>query len=183
LSGDAAIAVDLDGGGILLAVVDGLGHGVEAAAAAERAREVVGQSASEPIDAVLRMTHEALARTRGATMTVATITCAGTLRWVGVGNVEARVLRPDGHRSRIVASVVLYGGALGYRLPTVRVSTHQLEVGDLVVMATDGVAASFADNVAIGDPVERVVASVLERCARPNDDALVAAARFLGSSS
>jgi phosphoserine phosphatase RsbX len=183
VSGDAAVAVDRGGGGVLLATVDGLGHGVEAASAAERAREVVDASASEPLETVLRTTHEALARTRGATMTIATISCAGQLRWVGVGNVEARVLRRDGHRSRIVASAMLYGGVLGYRLPTVRVSTHELEVGDLVLMATDGLAPSFADDVALGDPVERVAAAVLARCARPTDDALVAAARFLGSAS
>ncbi len=178
VSGDAAVEVDLDGGGAMLAVVDGLGHGTEAAAAADRAREVVEASAGEPIDAMLHLTHDALARTRGVAMTVASISCSGEMRWVGVGNVEAHVLRRDGHRSRRVASAVLYGGVLGYRLPVVRVSTLLLEPGDLLLMATDGIAPSFTEDLALADPVERVAATVLERWARPTDDALVAAARF-----
>ena len=183
MSGDAALEVDLDRGGALVAVVDGLGHGAEAAAAAERACEVVGAAASEPIDEVLRLTHDALARTRGVAMTVASIACSGGMRWVGVGNVEAHVLRRDGRRSRRAASAVLYGGVLGYRLPAVRVSTHQLEPGDMVLMATDGIAPDFTDDVALADPVARVVATALERWARPTDDALVAAARFRGTAS
>ena len=183
VSGDAALEVDLDRGGALVAVVDGLGHGAEAAAAAERACEVVGAAASEPIDEVLRLTHDALAGTRGVAMTVASIACSGEMRWVGVGNVEAHVLRRDGRRSRRAASAVLYGGVLGYRLPAVRVSTHQLEPGDMVLMATDGIAPDFTDDVALADPVARVVATALERWARPTDDALVAAARFRGTAS
>lgn len=183
VSGDAAVEVDLDGGGALLAVVDGLGHGAEAAAAAERARAIVAASAGEPIDSVLHLAHDALARTRGVAMTVASISCSGEMSWVGVGNVEAHVLRRDGHRSRRVASAVLYGGVLGYRLPAVRVSTHVLEPGDLLLLATDGVAPTFTDDVALAEPVERVSATVLERWARPTDDALVAAARFLGTAS
>jgi negative regulator of sigma-B (phosphoserine phosphatase) len=183
VSGDAALHVDLDRGGALVAVVDGLGHGAEAAAAAERACEVVGAAATEPMEEVLRLTHDALARTRGVAMTVASITCSGEMRWVGVGNVEAHVLQRDGHRTRRVASAVLYGGVLGYRLPAVRVTTHPLKPGDMVVMATDGIAPDFTDDVALDDPVARVVATVLERWARPTDDALVAAARFRGTAS
>jgi phosphoserine phosphatase RsbX len=183
VSGDAALHVDLDRGGALVAVVDGLGHGAEAAAAAERACEVVGAAATEPMEEVLRLTHDALARTRGVAMTVASITCSGEMRWVGVGNVEAHVLQRDGHRTRRVASAVLYGGVLGYRLPAVRVTTQALKPGDMVVMATDGIAPDFTDDVALDDPVARVVATVLERWARPTDDALVAAARFRGTAS
>jgi hypothetical protein len=183
VSGDAALEVDLDRGGALVAVVDGLGHGAEAAAAAERACDVVGAAANEPIDEVLRLTHDALAGTRGVAMTVASIACSGEMRWVGVGNVEAHVLRRDAHRSRRAASAVLYGGVLGFRLPAVRVSTHQLEPGDMVLMATDGIAPDFTDDVALADPVARVVATALERWARPTDDALVAAARFRGTAS
>jgi phosphoserine phosphatase RsbX len=183
VSGDAAVEVDLDDGGARLAVVDGLGHGAGAAFAAERAREVIDATADEPIETVLRLTHDALARTRGVTMTVASISCSGEMRWVGVGNVEAHVLRPDGLRSRRAASAVLYGGVVGYRLPVVQVRAHQLEPGDLVLMATDGIAPTFTDEVAFADPVDRMVATLLQRWARPTDDALVVAARFRRTAS
>jgi hypothetical protein len=183
-NGDRAVHVGLDDGA-LVAVVDGLGHGPEAALAAARAVAVVEGHAgmrvdAVDVDAIVAAAHATLARTRGVAMTIATIGCGGELRWVGVGNVEAHVLRADGPRAQRVASAVLYGGVVGYRLPRLRVSTARLDPGDLVVMATDGIAVDFTDQVVPGDAPARLVERVLERSARANDDALVAAARYLG---
>jgi negative regulator of sigma-B (phosphoserine phosphatase) len=144
---------------------------------------VIEATAGTPVEQVLERVHEALARTRGVVMTIATIGCSGQMRWVGVGNVEAHVLRTDSQGPRRTASAVLYGGVLGYRLPDLKVSAVELEPGDLVLMATDGIDADFADHVSPADTVERMAAHIVERCARPHDDALVAAARYLGSSS
>jgi phosphoserine phosphatase RsbX len=179
-SGDLAVHAAVDGGAVL-AVIDGLGHGSEAALAAERAGQVIEANTREPIDAVLSLAHDALARTRGVAVTIASVGCDGGMRWVGVGNVEAHVLRHDGHRARRVASAVLYGGVVGYRLPGVRVSTVELVPGDVVLMATDGIEPDFTDHVAVADPLDRLVATVVEHCARSRDDALVAAARYLGA--
>ena len=182
VSGDLALAHPV-GDGALLAVVDGLGHGAEAAAVATRAREVVAAHAGAPLDQVLATVHEALRRTRGVTATLAAVSCAGSLAWVGVGNVEAHVLRPEGGWVRRTTSAVLYGGVLGDRLPALRISEVELRPGDLVVMATDGIARDFPDHVPAGGPVARIAAAVLERCASPVDDALVAVARYRGPAT
>ena len=182
VSGDLAVHVELDDGAVV-AVVDGLGHGPEAAAAAAGARDVIEGTAGAPVEHALVRVHEALARTRGVVMTIASIDCSGRMRWVGVGNVEAHVVRADGQGTWRAASAVLYGGVLGYRLPGVKVATVQLHPGDLVLMATDGIGAEFADLVSPADPVERMAAGIVERCARPHDDALVAVARYRPLSS
>jgi negative regulator of sigma-B (phosphoserine phosphatase) len=176
VNGDTAVHVEL-GGYDVLAVVDGLGHGPAAAEAASRAAAVMEGHAGEPIDAVLGHCHADLARTRGVAMTIASVGRDGTMRWVGVGNVEAHVIRLEGTRPRRVASAVLYGGVVGYRLPRLRVSTFELTAGDLLLMATDGVLIDV-DDLSIGDPVDRLVATIIERHARPSDDALVVAARY-----
>lgn len=181
VSGDLAVHVPRPAGS-LLAVVDGLGHGSEAHAAAELARDVIEGTAGDPLDAVVRTAHQALVRTRGVAMTLAEADCDGQMRWLGVGNVEAHVLRRDGYRTRRVASPVLFGGVVGYRLPALRVSTVDLEPDDLVVMATDGIAHDFAEHVIAADPLDRIAARILDRCARAGDDALVAVARFRGSA-
>lgn len=182
VSGDLAVHVEV-GDGAVVAVVDGLGHGPEAAAAAAGARAVIESTAGTPVEQVLVRVHEALARTRGVVMTIASIDCSGRMRWVGVGNVEAHVVRRDSHGPRRTASAVLYGGVLGYRMPDVKVSTVDLDAGDLVLMATDGIDADFADVVVPEDPVEQVAAGIVERRARPHDDALVVAARYGGPPS
>jgi hypothetical protein len=179
VSGDLALARPV-AGGALLAVIDGLGHGAEAAEVAARAREVVAAHAGAPLDELLATAHAALHRTRGVTASLATVSCAGVLTWVGVGNVESHVLRPEAGGLRREASAVLYGGVVGYRLPPVRVTVVELVPGDLVVMATDGITRDFPDQVPGTGTVARIAATVLERCASPGDDALVAVARYRG---
>jgi phosphoserine phosphatase RsbX len=178
VSGDLAACIPV-GDGALLAAIDGLGHGADAAKAAEIARDTIAAHSSEPLDSVLRNCHVGLARTRGAAITLARVQCAASMvQWVGVGNVEAYLVRrtESGHGS-MVASAVLFGGTVGYRLPPLRDSVAELRPDDLLIMATDGLRRDFIPEVATGSAVDRIAATILGRHARATDDALVAVAR------
>src|SRR5258706_16485465 len=59
--------------GVLLAAIDGLGHGKEAVAAARAAVAVLKKHPREPVVQLIQRCHEALAETRGAVMTVASL--------------------------------------------------------------------------------------------------------------
>src|SRR4051812_44708581 len=88
--GDNSVALSVDGDTALFGVIDGLGHGEAAAAAATCATEVLKRNAGEPLDALLKLCHRELAVTRGAAMTLARMDFrAETLQWLGVGNVTA----------------------------------------------------------------------------------------------
>jgi hypothetical protein len=181
VSGDLAVCIPV-GDGALLATIDGLGHGAEAAKASEIARDTIAAHSSEPLATVLRHCHVGLARTRGAAITLARVQCgAGMVQWVGVGNVEAYLVRrgESGHAS-MVASAVLFGGAAGYRLPRLRDGVVELRAEDLLIMATDGLDRNFVPGVATARPVDRIAATILDRHARAIDDALVAVARVHG---
>jgi len=181
VSGDLAACMPL-GDGALLATIDGLGHGAEAAKAAEIARDTIAAHSSEPLPSVLRHCHVGLARTRGAAITLARVQCgASMVQWVGVGNVEAYLVRrsESGHGS-MIASAMLFGGTAGYRLPPLRDAVAELRAGDLLIMATDGLNRNFVPEVATGRPVDRIAATILDRHARATDDALVAVARVRG---
>src|SRR5689334_7847165 len=72
--------------GVLLAAVDGLGHGAEAATAARTAVDTLTRYAQEPVMHLLQRCHEQLRRTRGVVLTLASIAARdGTLTWLGVG--------------------------------------------------------------------------------------------------
>src|SRR5437867_8889756 len=104
--------------GVLLAVVDGLGHGDAAIAAAQTAIAVLKRHAEEPLTALVNRCHAALTKTRGAVMTVATLrSFEGQLTWLGVGNVEAILLRVDRQAKARPDRVLLRGGLGGYQLP------------------------------------------------------------------
>src|ERR1700739_1108618 len=82
--------------GVLIAVVDGLGHGAEAATAARTAVSTLSEHASESVLALLERCHWALKGSRGAVMSLAFADRQhDTLTWVGVGNVECILLHAD----------------------------------------------------------------------------------------
>ncbi len=180
VSGDQFVAVATHDGA-LLAVIDGLGHGPEAATAAREAVRVVEATASRSAIAVVGACHEALARTRGAVMSIVRVR-DGALTWAGVGNVEALLLPGPpsvGCRRRLVCA----GGVVGYSLPALRESGAPIARGDLVVLATDGLRGDFADHIDLASSPEELVRNLVARCRTRRDDVLVLAARYDGGAS
>jgi negative regulator of sigma-B (phosphoserine phosphatase) len=173
-SGDRAVVVPRDDGALVCAI-DGLGHGEAAAEASAAAAEVL-QRDSAPLEELLRRCHRALVRTRGAVMTLVEFRLEPLgMTWVGVGNVEARLL-PE------MAAPILFGGVVGHNLPTVRPSWLPLRHGDLIVIATDGVRADFAEGLSPAGAAQEIADRVLADAARGDDDALVVVVRWIGSS-
>lgn len=181
-SGDLHL-VEPVGSGALIAVIDGLGHGLEAARAASLARDTVRQCAGEPLEAVMERCHAALRRTRGAVMTLAQVDgTRGTLTWMGLGNVEGRLWPAMPGDSLVRQAPPLRGGVLGYTLPRLRTSTLPLSRGDLIVLSTDGLDTDFHEEFSLKGPVQQIADSLLERHWKARDDALVLVMRYLGRS-
>ena len=92
-SGDSW-AVDVEGGRMTALLVDGLGHGPEAAAAALAAISVFRDAPADPPELMLGAMHTALHDTRGAALSVTSLDrVQGTARFCGVGNVDGRIRR------------------------------------------------------------------------------------------
>lgn len=122
-----------------LTIIDGLGHGPDAAAAAQAALNYLGGAGDTEPAETIRACHRALAKTRGAVMMVVRIDIsAQQLQYAGVGNVEARLRLDDGeHR------LISYRGIVGVVLPTVRTFEYALSPQWLLIAHTDGVRARF----------------------------------------
>ncbi len=165
--------------GVLIAAVDGAGHGPEAAVAAQIAADTLAANAAEPPIALLLRCHEQLKGTRGAVMTVAFVHRRDrTLTWLGVGNVEAALFRDDG-AATTPERALLRNGVLGYLLPPVRAEVLPLKPLDTLIIVTDGIQPTFADELPPGHDVQAVADGILARHQNPNDDALVVVARYL----
>jgi negative regulator of sigma-B (phosphoserine phosphatase) len=125
--------------------------------------------------------HRALRETRGAALSLAFVSPAErTMTWLGVGNVEGRVLSGDPSATRPKGSLPLENGILGHELPEVRTATVDLRPGDVLVLATDGVGAGFADSLDVSGSPQAIVERILAAHWRPVDDAAVVAVRYLG---
>ncbi|HEY7724749.1 MAG TPA: SpoIIE family protein phosphatase [Anaeromyxobacteraceae bacterium] len=169
-------------GGMLLAAVDGLGHGSEAAAASRAAGEVLKGYAGEPVIALLRRCHAALRTTRGVAMSVASLDYArGLVTWLGVGSVQGALLRPTpAGEARPEESLMVHGGLVGAQLPPLRASVVPVAGGDTLVLATDGVASDFERGLALGRAPQAAANAILARHGKGTDDALVLVARLRG---
>lgn len=164
----------------LLAVVDGLGHGSEAISAAQCAVDILEQHATDPLVTLVQRCHEALIRTRGVVMTLASVQMEhGMMTWLGVGNVEACLFRAGKH-TRSSERVLLRSGVVGYQLPVLYAQVLTLVPGDLLVFATDGIRAGFTEHLKLADAPSDIVQSALAQEFKGTDDGLVLAARYPG---
>ena len=169
--------------GVLVAVMDGLGHGPEAAAASRAAADALQYSPSGPIEELMTRCHEALRKTRGAAISMASFDqITGTMTWVGIGNVDGVLVRGDPASQPRREALACRGGVVGYQMPRLRPSVLPIYAGDLLVFVTDGIKRDFDRALPLDHSPSALAAEILVRHARENDDALAVAVRYLGGS-
>ena len=181
-TGDSAVVTPVPGG-TLVAAVDGCGHGVEAARAARIACDLVRRAASSDLVSLASQCHDLLKRTRGAAMSLAFLSAvAATITWLGIGSVQGRLLS-GGRRStsRATRSLRLVSGVVGHNVPSLTTATLTLEHGDVVVFATDGIAATFADALELLGHPQEIADRIVADHWKGTDDALVVVARYLAA--
>lgn len=161
--------------GVLVAVVDGLGHGHEAAKATRLAIATLEQYAHEPPEQLFLRCNDVLRPTRGATISMASFDRQRrTMTWLGVGNVSGRLVRADPANDARIDHLVLRGGVVGLNLPQLRPAVIAVASADILVFATDGVRLNFTECLSSDSgPPQSLADQILQRYATDTDDALV----------
>ncbi len=164
--------------GPTIMLVDGSGHGVEAARAAKIATEIFASDAAAPCETIVAAMHSALAPTRGAVVGVARIdTAARVVRFVGIGNIAARLILSGESRH-----MVSHNGTVGHVAPRIREFTYEYTGAPLVILHSDGLTTrwSHAAYPGLAGQHPSLIAGVLLRDhRRGRDDASVVAMRGL----
>ena len=177
-SGDLHAVLPFEGG-VLVAAIDGLGHGDEAALAARTAVELLQQHPEDSVIGLLRHCHDGLLETRGVVMSLASFNSRdSTMTWVGVGNVEAVLLHPEGQAGPRSELLLLRGGVVGYQLPPLVASVIPVGPGDALVLATDGIRNEFSAYVGAVDAPQACADRILMQWGKESDDALVLVAKY-----
>jgi anti-sigma regulatory factor (Ser/Thr protein kinase) len=160
--------------GRTLFVVDGLGHGTEAAIAANEAvRQFQRSRGAAPVD-ILQAVHAALRHTRGGAVAVARIVWAsGTVVYAGLGNIAGTLIAPGGQQRRMVS----HNGTAGHNARKIQAFEYPSAGGPLI-MHSDGIASAWSlepyPGLAQAHPM--LLAGILYRDhARGRDDATVVA--------
>jgi serine/threonine protein phosphatase PrpC len=164
---------------LLLAVADGLGHGVEAHHAAGTALDGLRAYLDRGLDAFVTDRHEALVGTRGAALSLLRIDDeAGACEHLGVGNVAVG-LESFRHSRKLAGSAGIVGGTTRAR-GRGRLERASLGHADVVWLATDGVSskATIADERDLLHDHPVVIAEAIARSfGRDHDDVTVLVAR------
>jgi anti-sigma regulatory factor (Ser/Thr protein kinase) len=164
----------VDGGGqsISVLLVDGLGHGPDAAAASTAATSAFPQLATESPEATLVALDVVLHETRGAALSLAVIDrTSRAVRFSGVGNVDGRVLT-----EAATEYLVPQSGIVGHGMPKLRSTDAAWPAGARLVMHSDGILARWRMDAYPGLMTAHpaLLAGVIYRdFARERDDATV----------
>lgn len=165
-NGDAVVVRLREEGPSLFAVIDGLGHGPNAADVAERAvAHLLAEDPKPDAAETMKRLHEALRGSRGAAATLF-IVHEGVLRACGVGNVT---LRSYG----TTVPFVLSPGILGGRVHAFRSASTRLAHGDRIVLHSDGIASVFSLDPLRSLNAEDACARIFEERRKTSDDATV----------
>ena len=160
----------------LAVVVDGLGHGIQAATAAGAALRVAREHGNAEPAALLTSMHGALRSTRGAAASVATFRPhASSGVFAGIGNVRALVRTAETTRN-----LVSHNGTLGHQVRKFQAFDFAFPPQALFVLHSDGVATHWSLDTypGLGRHHPGVIAATLYRdYARPRDDATIVVVR------
>jgi hypothetical protein len=131
--------VHAHGGGLSVLVVDGLGHGPEAARAAQEAMRVFRRNPAAPPAESVQSLHLALRHTRGGALAVAGIDpAAGTVTYAGLGNVAASLVPANGPPRHLVS----LNGIAGHNARKIHAFEYPCAQG-LLIMHSDGVGTGW----------------------------------------
>ena len=170
--------------GILVAAIDGIGHGEMAANASRAAVALLRSSADQPIISLVERCHEILRATRGVVLSLASVDPGkGMMTWLGVGNVQGVLMRADAKNGNAQEPLLLRAGVVGSQLPVLQGTVLPIARGDTLFLATDGIRRDFSMTLSARENPQRAADRILAQYRSGNDDALVLVARLTGINS
>jgi phosphoserine phosphatase RsbX len=167
--------------GFLVAAIDGIGHGEEAAGAAKIAASILENGVEEPIISLVEECHRALRSTRGVVLSVASVDLThGMMTWLGVGNVVGALARVVPRGSNYPEMLLLRGGVVGAQLPALQAQVLPVSEGDTLFFSTDGVKGHFVETVSARENPQRAADRIMQKFHTATDDAMVLVVRLSG---
>ena len=119
----------------LYALIDGIGHGVEASLAADSAVYCITAMLDDPLLDICAASEDALRDTRGAAISLVTLTHdTQCLEYVSIGNIESYII---GHNDFIQLNKL--PGIFGATRRQFKINSLQIPADATLLMCTDGV--------------------------------------------
>ena len=169
--------------GFLIAVVDALQDGHEGTRAAKLAAEVFESYTHQSLIDLFNRADRACKESGGCSVSAAIFnTSYHTVSWFGVGNIQGYLH----HRSPIADPryhwLKLQQGFVGDNQFTIRETTYPVRMGDVLILASDGIRPEFSSALPIEGKPRIVADALLAQYALPEDDSLILVTRYLGGT-
>ena len=162
---------------VVLALADGLGHGPEAAHAAEAALSCIAENLERPCETMFALCNTRLRETRGVALAVAIIEPASGLMTIAtVGNIRA-ILLNDSRDLRLGGARGIVGAGFVNLAPETKV----LAPGNVLTLFSDGLDEFPRLREIFSEPAPSAqdqAQAILNRWGRANDDASVLVYRY-----
>jgi anti-sigma regulatory factor (Ser/Thr protein kinase) len=175
MAGEAACGdtwrLAIDGQRLSALMIDGLGHGQQAEHAALAGAGAFDQDPFGSPSTVLERMHQRMSGTRGGAVALAQLDVAGTLHYVGIGNIAGSLIAAES--SRGLAS---HPGIVGGQFRKTRVFDYPDATGQLLIMHSDGLQTRWrvSDYPGLWHRHPAVIAALLQRdFCRGRDDVSV----------
>ncbi|WP_338825711.1 Phosphoserine phosphatase RsbX [Moorella thermoacetica] len=174
--GDACLVKRVEGV-IFLAVGDGIGHGPEAARAAEIAIASMESSMNTELVNIFQLCHRELRGTRGAVAALCRVDRSqGLWQAAIVGNIHVKILTAKG-----IITPLATPGILGYNYPhQLLIAKGSYQEGDLFLIHSDGIQEGAVPLALLANyrlTAEELVRLIGEKYGRRDDDVAVIVAR------
>jgi serine/threonine-protein kinase RsbT len=169
VNGDALVIEEWNGQ-TLLAVIDGLGHGADAAVASLKARKYIQTNKGENVDEIMSGLHKHLLGTRGAVVGLVKIDRdSRKLTFCSIGNVEAYISsEPRIHPASM-------GGIVGANIKRITKFEYDYNILRAVIMYSDGISQNFSlsDYPCACEQPQTTADRILSEWGKETDDATV----------
>jgi negative regulator of sigma-B (phosphoserine phosphatase) len=165
-NGDRAVFRTDDEQRALFAIIDGLGHGPDAAVASQAASDRLAEvSLQSSVLAIMEGLHEALKGSRGAAATVCVLR-GDELEVCAVGNVELRTFD-------LRVPLVFTAGIVGIRIAKYHTCRARFTGKGRLVLFSDGISLRTPLEDVRSMPPSAACAEVMRKYRRKEDDATV----------
>ena len=176
VSGDCAVISEVDGG-LLVSIIDVLGHGWEAYKLARTIEQDLSTVVSQkPLDVMTRL-NERLQGSIGAAAGIGFVDLnKKQINYIGVGNTVIRKFGSEQLR------LISRDGVLGRITQYPMLGTMKIKPGEIVLLYTDGVRDHFVlaeYPQLLSDTPRTITRSVIEKFGKAHDDATCIALKFL----
>jgi hypothetical protein len=173
--GDTGIIKEFDHK-VFIGIIDVAGHGKEAYEIAVISKKYLENNYHKDLIVIMKGLHEHLKGTRGAVAGLCLLDLiTGELKYVGTGNITARILGINTVR------IVSRPGIVGYAIRTIREERMKLHNNDVLLLYTDGVKGHFELEdypELLQDDARTIATNIINEFGKKNDDAACIALIF-----